>query len=96
MHWTETKHGLIPGPPSWRLRYSNLFLWIDRIVAVSVSIYGVFWGAIPWFEGHYLVTAILLLTVMMMGEACTENMQWQYVAFHLIWHAGAYYFLSLL
>lgn len=91
MHLTESKHTYHPIILS---KYSNFFLWIDRIVAVISILY-----FLPiLFKKEEKIEQVLLLAAVgliasFLGEQKSNNWYYNHLAYpflHLIWHACVY------
>jgi hypothetical protein len=86
MHMSETKHNLEPGPV-WR-KWSQYFLNLDRVSAVSASIY----FTLLWQQNNYPIISVLLLIKGLIASGIGEmtNNQIIYLICHTIWHIDAY------
>lgn len=96
MHLSERKHGL-PGIYPFN-KYSNLFLWCDRIMAYSIVLYSIWnWPrTLELITTDYTVAPIMGvgLTSLLLSEGlvCSKG----FFAFtHSIWHVCAFHLCYL-
>lgn len=90
MHLSETKHNL-PGIYPFN-KYSQFFLNLDRIVAIS-AIYYCMYKYISIFKcNDILINAIVGISSLYISENRVKN-QLLFAFFHSIWHIQAYYIL---
>jgi len=91
MHLTETKHGL---KGLFLKEYSNMFLNIDRVLAIMTGLYGLwlFYNN-PRKNIYQLAFPLIGAISSFVGEQTTNLPLYTFT--HCIWHALAYYSLHL-
>ncbi len=91
MHLTETKHNL---PGLYLSKYSNAFLWLDRIVAWMTGLYGLYlFYTNPQKTIWQVILPVMGAISSLIGES-TMNLP-LYTLTHTIWHGLAYLSLYL-
>lgn len=91
MHASETKHRL---PGLCLVKYSNLFLNMDRVFAFFTFVYGVgLFITNPCKTIHQLLTPSIGSLCLLAGER-TMNLP-KYTLLHCMWHFCAFYSLHL-
>jgi hypothetical protein len=88
MHLTETKHGL---PGLFLQQYSNHFLWLDRITAVSIGTYVCYrmYKKRKLLNAENIATGVVGLILGFLSEKVVTN-QTAFMILHSLWHGFAY------
>jgi hypothetical protein len=98
MHLSEQKHGLTGIYPF--SKYSNLFLWFDRIMAWILTIVTVHLAYTKYensyFVHFYIYFGIFGLIVMTISEMILTDEWFLFTIFHSLWHMVAYATLYLI
>ena len=91
MHISETKHELRGWYPF--NKYSNLFLWLDRIMAVTLCLYILHIVINNYNEtlNSIIILGLVGLLLNMISELCTHDFIAYFAITHCAWHWIAYY-----
>lgn len=91
MHLTETKHNL---PGLHLSKYSNQFLWLDRVIAWMTGLYGLY---LFYTNPHKTIYQVILPIMGAISSLIGENTMnlALYITTHTIWHGLAYLSLYL-
>lgn len=88
MHLTETKHNL---PGLFLQKYSNHFLWLDRITAISSGAYLCYrlYKKRKLLNLQLVSKAVVGLTCVILSETVVTN-PIAFMILHSLWHGFAY------